>query len=153
MSSAKHPTGLDAKHWVQDVGDDAGKSKSPLRGERSTSWIGVDECLTRVGPRPSIKVKQRAMLTPDLHPREWTWSGCGFDHLPGMLLFERGEAPLSSSSFPTVASASISSASPAITSCRWPCRSPPCHRQLRHRPSALPHLLPIQGYAGAISSG
>src|SRR5262245_4852794 len=27
-----------------------------------------------------------------VHPREWTGSGCGFDHLPGVFLFERDGA-------------------------------------------------------------
>ena len=30
-----------------------------------------------------------------VHPREWTRSGCGFDHLPGVLLFEPDGAPIS----------------------------------------------------------
>jgi hypothetical protein len=30
----------------------------------------------------------RLGLGSGVHPREWTGSGCGFDHLPGMLLFE-----------------------------------------------------------------
>ena len=29
-----------------------------------------------------------------VHPREWTGSGRGFDHLPGVLLFEPDGAPI-----------------------------------------------------------
>ena len=36
-------------------------------------------------------VKLCSKLTPiELTPREWTGSGCGFDRLPGVLLFEPG---------------------------------------------------------------
>ena len=30
-----------------------------------------------------------------VHPRKWTRSGCGFDHLLGVLLFEAYGAPVS----------------------------------------------------------
>ena len=36
-----------------------------------------------------------AHLSFGVHPREWTGSGCGFDHLPGVLLFEPDGAPIS----------------------------------------------------------
>ena len=80
------------------------KDKLPLDVNRDLVPIGLtgkDGFLLAVSPKLGVNslAELIALAKKDphtgVHPREWTGSGCGFDHLPGVLLLERDGAAIS----------------------------------------------------------
>ena len=61
---------------------DSQKKETALGGE---IYLVTPQCQTARNVDPRFGV----------HPCGWTGSGCGFDHLPGMLLLKLGGAPVS----------------------------------------------------------
>src|SRR4249920_767181 len=90
MGSVRTHAPLGTMHSAKPLAT-ATPAKVALNRSRSR-FMGKAMGFVTSTPASSLEQAERRS---GVHPREWTRSGCGFDHLPGVLLFEPDGAPIS----------------------------------------------------------